>query len=264
MSESKLSRKKEDKKYFGIMMIVFVLAAVAGFGSARLMDKLTENGVPRISNEFIEVMSYVLPGIFAGINIILAIIAIIFISKAKKELKKWDGEDEEVADEIDGKLGLPLSMSSIVMILDYFLFAACAHLDVLAEEREPLPKLYFIIVIAIFLVAFIIIMIVQKNCVDLTKDMNPEKKGSVYDTNFSKKWEESCDEAQKLIIYKASSIAYKVMNSICSVMWIICLTLDLFFNIGIMPVVVVTVIWLAGVIAYLVAAGKLEKQPIRM
>ena len=45
--------------------------------------------------------------------------------------------------------------------------------------------------------------------VELEKKLNPEKKGDVIETNFSKKWEDSCDEAQKMIIYEAGYRAYR-------------------------------------------------------
>lgn len=50
------------------------------------------------------------------------------------------------------------------------------------------------------------VIIIQQKCVDTVKQINPEKKVSVYDIRFEKKWIDDCDEAEKIIIGKC---AYK-------------------------------------------------------
>ena len=56
----------------------------------------------------------------------------------------------------------------------------------------------------------------------LTKELNPEKKGSVYDVKFVDKWEDSCDEAEKILIYKCAYKTYNKMSGLYIGLWIFC------------------------------------------
>ena len=49
--------------------------------------------------------------------------------------------------------------------------------------------------------------------VDAAKKTNPEKTASVYDTKFQKKWLDSCDEAEKIMIGKCAFKAYAATNT---------------------------------------------------
>jgi len=42
--------------------------------------------------------------------------------------------------------------------------------------------------------------------------MNPEKTASVYDMKFQKKWLETCDEAEKIIVGKCAFKAFNITN----------------------------------------------------
>ena len=63
----------------------------------------------------------------------------------------------------------------------------------------------YIIIVTIIAVS-IEVIIIQQKCVDTVKQINLEKKASVYDIRFEKKWIDDCDEAEKIIIGKC---AYK-------------------------------------------------------
>ena len=65
--------------------------------------------------------------------------------------------------------------------------------------------------------------------------MNPEKTASVYDTKFQKKWMESCDEAEKIMIGKCAFKAYAATNTVCSILSIVLAICALVFGIGFLP-----------------------------
>ena len=99
-------------------------------------------------------------------------------------------------------------------------------------------------------------LFIQAKTIDLEKKLNPEKKGNIFDSNFSKDWENSCDEAEKAKIYKSGYKAFKVAVISCMAMWIISVFGQLFFNTGLLPCITLTVIWLSMTIAYYVEAVK--------
>lgn len=259
--KKKVARKKEDKKYLIIMIVLFAVSAVGGFLVGWGMRKLEKSGFsfPDISDNFIETVTYLMPAIFFGINLIFLIFGLVFISKARKQYELWDGEDEDFADKIEEKVGIPLSLSSVLMVINMFLFAVCVNLDMQVELDKSTEKVIMIINLIVFIFSFVVMFIVQKKALDLTKDMNPEKEGSLYDVKFAEKWENSCDEAQKLMVYKAAKTAFTAMTSMCMTLWVVCLIGDMFMGFGLIPVTLVSIIWITGIISYLVACAKLEK-----
>lgn len=72
--------------------------------------------------------------------------------------------------------------------------------------------------IAAFLGIMAEVVIIQQKSVDCVKIMNPEKTASVYDMKFQKKWLETCDEAEKIIVGKCAFKAFNITNSMCSVL----------------------------------------------
>ena len=71
--------------------------------------------------------------------------------------------------------------------------------------------------------------------------MNPEKQGSVYDLNFRKKWWGSFDEAEKFVTYKASYTTMKAISYTCMGLWLFCLIGMIFFDFGVLPLIMVPV-----------------------
>lgn len=259
-------RKKEDKKNLIILLVATAVCAVVGFFSGMLIEKLQKAGygMPKFTEEVIGSLSLIMPIVFLVINIILAIIAFVCIRKSKKEFKFWDGEDEDVAEKMEDRVAIPLYMSSIVLIINMFLFSVCANLDINSELSDKWEKILGIVLLSVFVLSYVVVVVVQKKAIDFTKDMNPEKEGSIFDAKFVEKWENSCDEAQKLHIYKAGYAGYKVTSNVCSLLWVVCLIADLFANVGLLPMIMVCVIWLSSTIGYIVGGIKAEKEKNNM
>ena len=75
-------------------------------------------------------------------------------------------------------------------------------------------------------------VILQQKCVDSAKKTNPEKTASVYDTKFHKKWMDSCDEAEKIMLGKCAFKAYAATNAVCTVLSIVLAICALILGIG--------------------------------
>jgi len=255
-------RKKEDKKKLIILLVVTALSAVLGYLAGMMIDKLQKDGygMPKFTEEVIGKLSLIMPIVLLVLNIILAIVAIVCIKKSKKEYKLWDGEDEDAAEKMEDRVAIPLYMSSIVLIINIFLFAVCANLDINSKLSDKWEDILGIALLSIFILSYVVVVVVQKKAIDFTKDMNPEKEGSIFDAKFVKKWENSCDEAQKLHIYKAGYAGYKVTSNVCSLLWIVCLAADLFGDVGLLPMTMVFIIWISSTIGYIVGGVKAEKE----
>ncbi len=106
--------------------------------------------------------------------------------------------------------------------------------------ERPVP---FTVAVAAFVVVMVETMIIQQRCVDAVKRMNPEKIASVYDVKFQRKWMDSCDEAEKIIVGKCAYKAYAAANTACAVLAIIFAVCAFIFNTGFLPSFAVCVIW---------------------
>ena len=115
----------------------------------------------------------------------------------------------------------------------------------------------------LFIVGFILCIassiLIQNKIINLEKEINPLLKGSVYDVKFSKKWLDSCDEAIKLGIYKSAFKAYTTVTNTCLILWVICIIGYGLWDFGVVPMVMVTIIWLVQTISYCIESIKSSK-----
>ena len=102
-------------------------------------------------------------------------------------------------------------------------------------------------------------VVFQQKCVDTTKKMNPEKTASVYDAKFQKKWMDSCDEAEKIMIGKCAFKAYAATNMVCTILSIVLAICALVFGIGFLPSLAVCLIWIVNQSVYCREALKYSK-----
>ena len=145
---------------------------------------------------------------------------------------------------------------SVIMIVQMLFFG------IMMAELENLAVHSFAITMVatgVFVAGNLAQLKQQQLMVDLEKEMNPSKRGSVYDAKFRDKWEESCDELEKMIIYKSAYKAYKTTALTCVILWIVTATLSIAFKTGPLPSIAVTVIWLVQTVSYCREAIKLER-----
>ena len=89
--------------------------------------------------------------------------------------------------------------------------------------------------------------------------MNPEKHGSVYDTKFQKKWLESCDESERRQIGQACYKAYMVATRFCLGLWLVLVILSMVFEMSILPVFVLLLVWGVLQVTYTLECIRLGK-----
>lgn len=262
MKNKKEKTNKQIYTKFVIMIIVGGLVGfIAGFGGAIISDMCGGDIVSGLNHIF----KVVVPVVYLLLMVVTYSISFVNYGKAKKIVTEWDGIDEDVLDEADKKLSFALEPTNIMMVCNFFLYSAMTYISgvqIQGIEEETFKKGLPIMVtgIILFVINLVIITVIQKLTVELTKKINPEKKGNILDTDFQKDWLASCDEAQKQMIYEASYKAYQATGYACMVMCILTLVAMLLFDTGILPSICVFVIWLTMVLAYTIACHKLGKK----
>ena len=238
--------KKEDKKAFkgfAIMMVISaMIGAVIGGGFKYLQENLGDN----LSEFLVNRLMMITPYASLVLSILVIIVSVVIYKNSRKNLKLWNQSDEqeEMIDNIEEKLSYLLLFTSVNLILGFFFFGA--GMALLSEDSYTKVILFLVG----FIVCVVSTILIQNKVVNLEKEINPFLNGSVYDFKFSKKWIDSCDEAIKLNIYKSSFKAHKSVTNTCLILWIICVIGYDFFDFGIMPLVMVTIIWLVQTVSY--------------
>ena len=80
------------------------------------------------------------------------------------------------------------------------------------------------------------------------RDEHPEKRGDISSRKFHQQWLESCDEAEKEVIYQSSYKTYIFMSKAIGLLLIVTMLSHLFFKTGIMAILVVGVMYLVLVV----------------
>ena len=238
-------------KFLLIILGSAVVGGVLGFGAgfARRVDLKSVAG-PAVM-EFLRVIT---PWAIPVCTVVLLGIALGYYRSARKIAAAWDGDEESAPEEADRRLSWALLLTSLTLVLDFF-FLAASTADFFGK-RDLMP-LY---VVAAFMVSCGLIIFFQQKVVDLTKRMNPEKRGSVYDMKFQNKWFQSCDEAEKKQIGQAAYRAYRITGNVCILLWLLLLISNMVFDFGLMPIFVVLVLWGVLQVTYTLECIRMSKR----
>ncbi len=250
--------KKEDKKAFKSFVIMMVISAIVGAvvggGSIYLQKNIGDN----LSDFLLNALMMITPYASLVLSILVIIVSVVIYNNSRKKLKLWNQSDEqeEIIDNIEEKLSYVLLFASVNLIMGFFFFGA--GMALLSEDSYIKVVSFFVG----FIVCVVSTILIQNKVVNLEKEINPLLNGSVYDFKFTQKWIDSCDEAIKLNIYKSSFKAYKSVTNTCLILWIVCVLGYNFFDFGIMPLVMVTIIWLVQTVSYCIESIKCSKNKI--
>lgn len=156
---------------------------------------------------------------------------------AAKKFAAWNGGDEdETSESIDTALSWVLLLSALQLLFNlFFLSAFCIYW----MDRD----IRALALVGVFLLSCGLVVFAQQKTIDLERKMNPEKRGSVYDSKFQKKWLDSCDESERRQIGEASRRAYMVTNRLCLGLWMVLVVLSMLFETSLLPVFVLLLIW---------------------
>ena len=254
-NEIKKANRKALPKFILIMVISLLVGGSIGFCTAKYGVNSLTGGLKSAGAFF---GTFIAPWLMLIIAIIMPVICVLVYRSAKKLVSYWDGENEEISDTIDKKLSIVIWVTSAALILSYFLIAALYSGGFETFQNENNIVLFFIGITAFFAI-MIEAVIIQQKCVDAAKKTNPEKTASIYDPKFQKKWMDSCDEAEKIMICKCAFKAFDATNSVCTVLSIALAICALIFGIGFLPSLAVFLIWIVNQSVYCREAFKYSK-----
>ena len=257
---SKVNKKKKEKsevKIIIIFLVALALSYVGGYFFGTMGARYEEN-----MKEILHIVGngavLVFPMFYVFINALVIVTSLVIYIIAKKQSQLWDGESEEIIDNVEKNLNKSIVLINILMIADVFFYGVMVYITMYTNFGANFGDELFALGTAVFLVSYALMMILYKVIVDLVKKLNPEKRGSVFDIRFTKDWENSSDEGEKLIMYKAAYKTYHIVNIACIVMWAIAFSGMLIFQTGLLPLFCVSAIWVTMIATYSIVTAQME------
>lgn len=254
MMNKREENRKENRHALGKFLIVLVAAGILG-GVVGFLSEMMNLSLQELFGEAYRLIYDNMLWIMIVFAVIFQVIMWSFIIGAKKLFSQWSGDEDATSKKIDIKIGHVMVIANILMIGSLIMFGWRTS-GIIASNGDYSETM---ILVVVFIVNAAGVIIGQKMAVDLTKEMNPEKKGSVFDTNFQKKWLETCDERERQQTYQCAWQAFKVMNIVFVVALLLCFFLSDIAGIGTAPGVIVGILWLIQTSIYSVYAIKLSK-----
>lgn len=258
------SNKKNDKKIYDTFIVAMIVLYGAGYLMGRLMAKGERSGsLEAVLGMLKNSLTTVVPPLYLVLAVVsLAVVCILFMS-CKKMYKNLqvNPEDDDLWDCLEDKLNQPHILTNVMQIISLFFFGCVIWMSEFNSygKNGGYENVILVADFVLFLVILAVGMLVQKGIVDIVKKLNPEKQGNVFDFKFNEVWLSSCDEAQKLIAYKATYKAFRDTNITCFVIYILAFMGIFIFKTGIWPMLCVCVIMLVNNLSYMLWAAKLER-----
>lgn len=268
LTEKQRENKKEDKKALGkfaaILLLAFVIGIAVGFGSSVLKDLLEEYS---LKDAFFEILSKAaIYGAYVYTTVLL-ICSVVLYKKSREEYIAWDEEDEDVLCRIETKMSYVLWFSNLILYGSYFFLSvgiwATDFLEAKNEVEQDAVGFLVSLLAVLLHIAYAIAAgsIIQQKTVNLSKEINPEKRGSVYDMKFQDKWLENCDEAERYTAYKCSFKTFKIMQTVGMVLWLVCIIGQVSFHTGAFATIIITIFMLIQISVYSIQAIYFAKHP---
>lgn len=255
--------KMSSYKRMGLLMLASAAGGgVLGFLGIFLLDGNSEGIGGGMSQLLAEIQKFQLPFLTA-ISVVSAAFGEWNIWKLKtigrqilntedEECDKWEYEEERVG--AQGVIANILSQILCILVL------AVGYSIEYIENNHSGTMLASCIV---FLICYVYDGFWQVRYVKLVQVNHPEKKGDPSSRKFQRQWLESCDEAEKEVIFRSSYKAYSQMNTWIPILLVTAMLGHLFFGTGIMAIVMVAVIWLILSLTYLRSCVGLKGSKLR-
>lgn len=236
------------------------LSGLCGYWFGRMMKRAEKNGgIDDIKESVKAVSVYAVPILYIALMLIFFAIAGARYIKASRAYKRIGKDDDEKLIELEHSLDLPVALMNIWSVLDLMFYAIMIEITEVGDVSGTLGRVLSAAATIILVGSYIMLIAVSRKCLMLIKKINPEKRGDLLDVNFYKKWEDSCDEAQKIIMYKAAYRAFKITNYSFMAAWVVCVISQLVFRTGVIPVICISAVWLIMVVVYDIESSRLEK-----
>lgn len=255
--EKKQKNQKSEIKLVIIFLLFLAVSYVVGYFLGT-MGARYEGDMKELLQVAANGATLIFPIFYVFINVLVIVASLVIYIVARKRAQIWDGESEEVIDDVEKRLNWSVILINILMVADVFFFGVMVYIAMYTQHGENYGDELFPLGTTVFFVSYALMLVLYKLILDLVKKLNPEKRGSIFDFKFVKEWENSSDEAEKLTMYKAAYKTYRVVNVTCGIMWGVSFGGMLLLQTGLLPLFCVSAIWVTMVATYSIVCAQME------
>ncbi len=177
------------------------------------------------------------------------------IFKGKDCLSKLKADEDDTLEielDFDEKMNFAILFNSSFIALNFILFGIELNFD----NKMILAS------IVLFLVLALLGTWIEFKTIRMIQMKNPNNHADPTSLKFDKQWVESCDEAERLAIYKSSYSTVIVMKYVLIGMMLIALISKNEFGTGNLPIIVVGVIWMIQTVTSCIYSQKYSKMKL--
>ncbi len=248
--DKKEERKGDsDKRALGKLLLITGVCGVLGFIGG-LTGVGTSDRIKGFGDGVVLALGAVAPYSNLVLTTIIWIVCVYLMREGHDLYRTWNSEDEDVIDAVEKMLSRALGLTNVNLILGMFFFGMGIYRLDVANGSGLFGMISGISVFLGFLYMFVVNTVLQRKIINFTKEINPEKRGSIYDTKFQKIWMDSCDEREKIQIYQAGFAAMQTTIYTCVALWVFCMFGMMLWDFGILPMTMVLSVWLITTIRY--------------
>ena len=208
-------KQKETGRVQGMIqmaLLMLVGAFIGGAGSAVCFG--FKDDIANILQEAESITGHYSDWMLMFLSFVLFILAPLLTFIAAKKLKQWDEDSEEETERLERSI-----QRSVAAVLIYALIVFW--------------NLFF-----------------MGKLIKYDKKINPEKRGNFFSWNFNKEWLESCDEREKLRLFQAAYYTQLRTQFVYLAVFIGLLLVSNAVEIGIVPFLILMVIWVSQSLIY--------------
>lgn len=166
----------------------------------------------------------------------------------KKEEMLEDEEADRYGELFEHRTQIGITLAdagAMIMLLFAMLITAPAERIVENQSYAMTGSVYGIMVVGCVIMAVMEIMFYH-----MMQKRDPQKKGDPASLSFDRKWLESCDESEKMVIYQATYKAYQGTQVVLLIGVILGVIGKEAFGTGNFPLILVGTAWLVGTCKY--------------
>lgn len=257
-------KKAKKSNYFSAtwkMLLAVVIGGIAG-GVLAVTYELSKKGIDEGLRSITgTIQHYIFPALLI-IAVMTVAIGEYSLRKLKKVYKEMEEADEERFEELDYEEERWGAWASGINVVSQVCCIIVLSFGYSLKYIKSDSSGYFMGACITFVLCYFYDMYLSVRYVKMVQKAHPEKQGDPSSMKFQEQWVESCDEAEKEIIYKSAYKTYIILNKTIPALLLLTMLANLFLNTGIMAVLIVAVIYLITGLTYIrssmvLKAGKL-------
>lgn len=262
-----MTGKKKMNTYLKYGLILLACALVGGvLGFVSTMAEGPLAGFRYLAEELSAVICRYLFVEF----VVLLVIEIFFGEKSMRRMKDHakalETAEDEDADRIEYEMekdaAWGVGILNVIAFLSMVLLATGYSMDYIKSVANVKDGVAFLGACVLFIVLYTYNGFWSVRQIRLQQKIDPSKKGDPTSTKFTEQWVESCDEAEKEVIYRSAYKSYLALSKWIPVLMVVTMISHLIWNTGVMAIVVVGVVWTVQNVSYLKSCVVLRKQKL--